>query len=188
MSLNANKQENQKKILIIIVCVIILYVDFNYLLKAQTKNLNSIAPKISRLKNDLNNLTRDLNNMRELKKKQASSVQKAIIKSTRVISETQIIDLLQDISDLANKNNVKITQIRPLREVPGAKLTLGSEKFLPLFIHLELVCDYHNLGRFINQLENAQVFMVVQEFKIQAQPADYLKQKVMLVLRTYVNK
>jgi len=187
MSVNA-REENQKKILIVIVCVVILYVDVNYILKAQTQSLGSITPKITRLKNDLNNLTRDLNNMRSLKDKQSLAGQKEIVKSTTIISESRIIDLLQDISEMANKSDIKIAQIRPSREAGGQKQLYGSDKYMPLFINLEMTCDYHALGRFISKLENAQTFMVVQEFKIQAQPADYLKQKVTLVLRTYVIK
>jgi len=187
MSVNA-REEKQKKILIVIVCVVILYVDLNYILKAQTQGLSGITPKITRLKNDLNNLNRDLNNMRALKSKQPLVDQKAAVKSVTVISESQIIDLLQDISELANKSDVKIAQIRPSRESSGQKQPEGTDKYIPLFINLEITCDYHSFGRFINALENTQIFMAVQEFKVQAQPSDYLKQKITLVLRTYVNK
>ena len=126
--------------------------------------------------------------MRALKNKQSLAEQKAVVKSTQIISEGQIVDLLQEISDLANKNDIKIAQIRPSREAAGQKQPYGTDKYIPLFINLEMTCDYHSLGRFINALENARILMVVQEFKIQTQSADYMKQKVTLVLRTYVTK
>ncbi|MFA5004863.1 MAG: type 4a pilus biogenesis protein PilO [Candidatus Omnitrophota bacterium] len=188
MSISSAREEKQKKILIIIVCVVILYVDFSYILKAQTQGLNGITPKITRLKNDLNNLNRDLNNMRALKSKQPLGEEKAAVKSATIIPESQIIDLLQNISELANKSDVKISQIRPSREAGGQKPLETIDKYIPLFINLEVICDYHSFGKFVNALENARIFMAVQEFKIQAQSPDYMRQKITLVLRTYVTK
>ena len=53
---------------------------------------------------------------------------------------------------------------------------------------MDLSAGYHQLGKFINELENAQVFVIVQELKIEPQPGNYLKQKAALTLKTYVKK
>ena len=62
------------------------------------------------------------------------------------------------------------------------------DKFIPYLINLDLICDYHNLGKFINALENSKVFMEVQELKISTKLQDYIKQKINLAIRTYVAK
>jgi len=186
MNLNNIQLDKQKKILIVIFAVFIVYVDTNYIFKAQMAGLKSLTPKITRLEKDLKNLNRDLENMRTAKGKPVLETAKAANGPAKIITESQISGLLQDISSAANKFDVKIIQIRPLRET--GKSVIPGDKFTPILINLDLICDYHNLGKFINSLENAPVFMGVAELKISTRLPDYLKQKVSLVIRTYVSK
>jgi len=178
--------DKQKKILIIIACAFIVYADTNCILKAQTAGLKSLTPQIARLENDLKNLNRDLENMRAVQGRLVLEAGKALSSPAKIITESQISGLLQDISSAANKFDVQIIQIRPSRET--VKLAAAGDKVTPILINLDLICDYHNLGKLINNLENSAVFMGVAELKISAQAPDYLKQKVTLVIRTYVSK
>lgn len=186
MNLNNIQLDKQKKMLIVIFAVFIVYADTNYILKAQMAGLKSLTPKITRLAKDLKNLNRDLENMRTAKGKPVLEAGKAANSPVKIITESQVSGLLQDISIEANKFDVKIIQIRPLRET-GKSVILG-DKLTPILINLDLICDYHNLGKFINNLENSPVFMGVVELKISAQVPDYLKQKVSLTIRTYASK
>lgn len=180
--------DKQKKTLIAIFLVLIAYVDITYILKAQIAASNTLNPKIIRLENDLKHLNRGLENMRIAKGKQGLVAAKPVFKPSKILSEGQIPVLLQDISDEANRLGIKIEQIRPSREAQTAKSALPGDKFTPFLINLDLICDYHNLGKFINGLENSDVFMGVQEFKISTRLPDYLKQKAVLVIKTYVVK
>ncbi|MHB8155447.1 MAG: type 4a pilus biogenesis protein PilO [Candidatus Omnitrophota bacterium] len=188
MNLSSVKLDKQKKILIVIFCVLIIYVDTTFILKSQTAGIKSLNPKITRLKNDLLNLNRDLNNMRAAAGKQGLATQKAITRSSKILAEGQISGLLQDISSKANKFDIQIGQIRPSRETVNAKNAMAGDKITPILINLDLTCDYHNLGKFVNELESLQVFLSVQELKISTQLPDYMKQKVALILKTYVTK
>ncbi|MCX5699898.1 MAG: type 4a pilus biogenesis protein PilO [Candidatus Omnitrophica bacterium] len=185
-SVQLNKQ---KKILIVIFFVLIAYVDNCYILKAQRAGLSSLGPKIARLNNDLSNLNLGLENMRSSKTKPGAAARKKVSRSSRILRESQISELLQEISTAANKFDIKITQIHPSRQAQKEKSTIGQDMLTVILINLDLICDYHNLGRFIQALENSPVFMGVEELEIstQQQP-DYMKQKVTLVLKTYVTK
>ncbi|MFA5093247.1 MAG: type 4a pilus biogenesis protein PilO [Candidatus Omnitrophota bacterium] len=186
MNLNDIQLDQQKKILIVIFAVLIIYVDSSYILKPQMAGLNSLNPKIARLERDLKNLNRDLDNMRNNKNKPNQDANKIVNRSSKIIAESQISGLLQDISTQANKFDVKIIQIRPARDM--TKTAVIGDKLIPVLINLDLICDYHSLGKFINSLENDLVFMGVFDFKISTQVPDYIKQKVTLVIRTYVSK
>jgi hypothetical protein len=72
--------------------------------------------------------------------------------------------------------------------VQNEKSMIGKDKLTALLINLDLLADYHNLGKFIQALEDSPVFMEVQELDISTQLPDYMKQKVTLVLKTYVTK
>lgn len=186
MNLMNIQLDKQKKILIIIFCILIIYADVFYILKAQRSGLSNLDTKITRLKNDLNKFNSSLESMRVAQSKQNLSAKKAAAKSIKILSEGQISGLLQDISKEANKFNIRIVQMSPAREVKsGAN---AADKSIAYLISLDLICDYHSLGQFINASENSLVYMAVQDLKIFTQASDYLKQKAALVLKTYVTK
>lgn len=188
MNLENIQLDKQKKILIVIFCALIVYLDCSFILKAQIAGVGSLGPKITGLKSELTNINRDLEKMRFSQGKQTSANVKASIKSSQILPEGQISGLIQDISSQANKFDIKVVQIRPSRETPSNKPDNAKDKFIPFLINLDLICDYHNLGKFIHALESSLVFMGVQELNISTQLPDYLKQKVSLILKTYVTK
>ena len=188
MNLSSVQLNKQKKILIVIFFVLIAYVDYSYILKGQRAGLSSLDSKIVRLKADLANLNRGLENMRLSKLKPFAPGQKKVSRSSRILRESQVSELLQEISNAANKFDIKITQLRPSRPAQKEKSAVGQDKLTALLINLELVGDYHNLGKFIQVLENSSIFMGVLDLEISTQLPDYMKQKVTLVLKTYVTK
>ncbi len=177
--------DNKKVFLIILACLII-FLDFTFLLKNQLLSLKGLKPQVLKLKADLDTLSVNLNKMQELKDKRVGAKHEAALSVKKIIYEEQLTLLLQNISDTANRSDVRILQIKPSKGLPGKDS--GMAKFTPLLISLDLLCDYHSLGRFINALENTQVFIAVQSIRIAPQQKDYLKERVNLVLRTYINK
>ena len=184
-NLGLNKQ---KKIIIAVFLVLIAYLDGAFILKAQRAGISRLDPKIVRLSADLANLKTGLENMRIAKVNPGLSAQKKVMRSLRILAQSQVSELLQEISTEANKFDIKIAQLRPSRQAQKEKSVPGQDKFIPMLINLDMVCDYHSLGRFIQALENSPVFMGVQELDVSTQLPDYMKQKVILVLKTYVTK
>lgn len=181
--------DNKKIILVILFSVLLLYLDINFVFKNQLGALKKIEPAIVGLKKNLENLKSDLVKMQELKKKQIGPPEKAV-KAKKIIPSEQLASLLQNLYEIANKNDVKIEQIKPAKDTQISKQDKlpGMDKFQPVLITLDLESDYHNLGKFINDIENGKIFISVQSAKITSQQADFFKQKVNLVLRTYVKK
>ncbi|MDD5129491.1 MAG: type 4a pilus biogenesis protein PilO [Candidatus Omnitrophica bacterium] len=188
MNLMNMQLDKQKKILIAVFFALIVYVDSSFILKAQRGALKSLDPKITRLKTDLANLDRGLENMRLSKSKPELMAQKKTSKSLGLLPESRLAELLQEISTTANKFNITIVQMRPDRQAQKEKTLVGQDRLVPMLINLDLVADYHDLGRFIQALEDSLVFMSVQELEISTQLPDYMKQKITLVLKTYVTK
>lgn len=187
--INRLELDNQKIILIALVSVAVFYVDFNFIFKAQLKSLDKTGSEITMVKKGLDNFKKDYKNMQELKSRQASLPQKAAPRAKKIISESQIAQLLQDISKTANSNEVRIIQLRPAREIPGSTSQVKAVSgLMPFYIVLDLTSGYHNLGKFINELENMQAFVGVRDIKIVPLADNYLKQVVTLTLYTYVKK
>jgi Tfp pilus assembly protein PilO len=187
---NKVQLDNKKIAVIIITCAVLLYVDFSFMTKMQLDGLKNIGPKLTKLKADLDALNKDLSSMEYSKSEQLEARQKILARTKKIIPEEQIAALMQEISEIANKDSVDIIQMKPSLELPKKqdKTNLQQQKFTPLLITLDLTCDYHHLGSFINDLENAQTFIYVVDLKIMTEEKNYLKQDIGLMLRTYVRK
>ncbi len=171
--------DDKKFILITLILAVLLYVDFAYLIKSQFKGIKKNAKKIERLNKEIETLSRDLARAKQEKPKAEQA-----IKAKEFIPPDSLPYLLQTISSIANKNNVKISEIKPSKIEASAQFKDISAQT----ISLSLFCDYHNLGRFINDLENQKEFISVEEMIIVPDGGNFMLQKANLVLRTYVKK
>jgi len=185
--------DNKKVLLIIIVLFIILYLDFSFVLQPQLGSDNSVNKKISKVNKDIANLKKELSSMQDLKRKQQELGQSALGKAKKIISNDGIPGLLNEISAIANKNKIRVMQIKPSKEIVRvAKDAKGKEKeskkFFGELITLDLACGYHSLGSFINDLENNPTFLTISELKLTENEKDYMSQQVKLVLKTYVKE
>lgn len=167
--------DNKKVALIMLSCLIIIYIDFAILFKLQLKGIKTVSPKVAKLKTDIHQLSKGLAN---LKIKQVE-IKKGQPRVKKIVLEREIPSLLERISVMANKNNVRIIKILPSKDTKSTSYIL---------IGLDLTCDYHNLGSFLNDLENSQDFIAVEEIKIRSDMSNYFQQNVNLMLRIYVKK
>jgi len=188
-ALKFDKLDNKKIFLIVLACLFIFYLDFTFIMKLQLQGIRTLTPKIIKLKKDIDNLAKDLSWMQDLERKAGKDkMQMAALKPKEIISEDKILLLLQEISDLANKNKAKIMQINTSKDAKVQEEAIAGEKLLPIIITLDLNCGYHSLGTFINALENARQFIDVQDMKIIRDPHNYLLQSVNLIIKTYAKK
>jgi Tfp pilus assembly protein PilO len=183
------KLDNKKIFLLVLVSLLILYIDFTSIIKLQLKAINSLTPKITKLKRDINNLAIDLKTIQDLKNIKTPDKQRVgVAGAKKIISEDEIPLLLQTISDIANKNKVKIIQINTAGYTKAQEEIIVGEKLSSISIKLDLSGNYHSLGSFINNFENASQFMELQEMKIVRSPSDYFIENASLVLKVYVRK
>lgn len=181
--------DNKKIFLLIITIVTILYIDINFIIKRQIAFLNDATPKILHLKSDIDNLSRELPGVKALIAKRDLLRQQGKLRVKNIITEEKLPMLLQFISDAADKNNITIMQIRPTRQpAPKADKTGSAGKYVTVLIALNLNGSYHNIGRFINDLENAPDLITAEDLKISPDPADNYKQSIYLLVKTYVEK
>lgn len=177
--------DTKKIVLAIFVCLILVYLDYSFIISKQQSNIRNIQPKIIQLKKDLDKLNKDLAMLQEQKNKQPNINQKSASTLKEIIPESQAVPLLESISDIAKNCGVQIMQIKSSKE---QSKTPSSDIFPPLFISLNLSGDYHRLGKFINDLENHKILISVESFKITSHQENYIKQNIDLVLKTYVSK
>lgn len=174
--------DKKKAILIIVIGLAVISIDCVVFIKLQLRKIKTVAPQVVKLRAEIDTLTKDLANIQDLKRRQNETKQKTGDK--KIISEEEVPLFLQEISDIANNNKVKIMQIKPAKEIPAE----SGAKFNHLIITLDLSCDYHQLGAFLNNLWASRGGIVVQNMKISRDPGNYFSQNVNLVVKTYVKK
>lgn len=177
---------DQKTLLIIIaIAVAFLYVDFSFILKMQINGARNLGVKIGKISKEIDALNKDIALMQ---RESAKEPQKDKSLNKKIITEADIPSLLQEISDAANKNSVRITQIKSAVDTKNKDINLSAKNLAPVIITLDLMCGYHNLGIFLNQLENSDNFISVSNLRIAREQNDYLRQRVSLELKSYVKQ
>ena len=176
------RADKQKLIALTLAFVVIVYVDFSFILQAQVKASSNSKIKVTKLQADILAVKRDMSVMQ-----QNQSKDKALVQAKRIVSEGELLSLLGNISSIAKNNAVRITQINPQKSSRWpAKAGQQQSAFLPVSIKLDMSCGYHNLGAFINDLENNEYAVSVEDIRITPDFSAGLKERVLLTLKTYV--
>ena len=97
------------------------------------------------------------------------------------------MSLLEQVSLIAKNNAVRVAQINPVKASrPLVKPGQKQSPFLSVLIKLDLSCNYHSLGAFINELENSEYAVSTEEIKITPDASGGQRERVLLTLKTYV--
>ena len=200
--------DNKKLLAIGIIGFVLIYADAVYILGSQIKAVNSIASEMERIEGDI----RELMSLKELKKKEPNLKKEPLPKIKRAINSEFIPLIMQDLSKLATNNGVNISQMKTARDLtdapkdakqakqprppaskakvkvkakPGIKETA---KFDTVAIMMDLRCSYHQLGKFLSDIERHQTMISIDELKINNDPANIGQQRVELSILLYVTK
>lgn len=163
----------------IIILVIVLYLSLFF--RPRIKETFSKLTEVSRLKAKVVNTEREWANIDSLKKQVSQLDEKIDYYEKRLPSEKEKAALLKFLSDSAKELNVRITEIKPIEQDKDKKLEVSIYYQVPILLIAE--CGYHQLGRFLNELERADRLMKISDIKIKAR-GNILN--VQLIVVTYV--
>lgn len=178
------KSDNKKIILAFICAALICYLDYSFIMSMQRAAMKSLRSKVSKLEKDTDSLKNNLQDIKNLqtRRKQTLSFAK------QIIPEEKLPLLIEKIAQTANKYNVNIVQIRPFKEEKSKDVKTAGipADSLAYYISLDLFAGYHNIGSFINGLEDFEEFILIRNMKIERRQGDYSKENAELLLKIYV--
>ncbi|MEW5758383.1 MAG: type 4a pilus biogenesis protein PilO [Candidatus Omnitrophota bacterium] len=180
----------QKKIIIYLLIIItVLAIDILFIIKPQILTIKKISPEINKLSADLKAFEEDKKNLNQLKASFEILNKKSIGLDKRIIQEDELLTLVEKISKIGREEDVKIIQISPIED-PKAKKISGYSKgdIYPVMINIYIHSGYHQLGRFINKLENLDQFLKVLFIDIKFDKQLYTTQVVHLTLGAFIVK
>jgi Tfp pilus assembly protein PilO len=143
------------------VLLLIFMLDYFILMKPQLTALTKIIPKNRILIQDINKTKEDIQRIPEYKKSIDQSREKLDKFGTRILSKRQLSVILERISKLANENNVLIDDLMPNMQSQEKILESPDRRYFTLPILIELRGGYHNFGKFLNQIEKAEIVFKV---------------------------
>lgn len=114
-------------------------------------------------------------------KKQAGYLEK------RLPGQDQISSLLEDFSNIAESSGVKILRLKPIEEPPPvSRQKAVSNSYSEFQILIEARAGYHQLGVFVNNLENMDRFIKVTDIDVAGTDKNPRYHDIKMRIITYV--
>ena len=178
------KNTKQVALIALLISVGVIYLYVNFLLLPQINSVVKIYGKTNKLSVDLKDTEHDISEVDSLRK-QAASYRGKIEEYERMLpAEQEIPKLLEDLSDMAKKSDVKIIGITPLPAKEESKAPDAIYQEIPILISAR--SGYHELGKFLSDLENSDRFMKVVDIKVKENKTTPKRHDVELFVLTYV--
>ena len=159
--------EQNKDYIIMGVTAVIVVLYLTFILVPKFGQLS----KASRVVNDLNNKINQLNTMVKRQtqmKDRLTKLRKEYAEySKKLPQEKEIPEFLEGISSIAKKARVRIVSITPseLRAVESKGKVIQYYREMPILITAK--SGYHQLGKFVSDLEQGGRFMTISNLRIQ---------------------
>jgi len=168
-------------------CLLVLFlIDFFLVMQFQFKTLGNLNEKITAQHTNISKTQQDIQRFaayqNELKRLQT--------KYERIESQVRFKDqlplILENISRIANENGLHTDQMMPNTALTEPLSKNNDGEYFTIPIQVEGTSEYHDFGRFLNQLENEEIFMRVPEFVIRAARDDQSRHEIELTLEAIV--
>ena len=144
----------------------IFLLDYFILMRPQLVTLTKINPEIKLLSQDLEKAQGDIQKLSfyqgEVKRLESQLAQT----SQTIKSKEEVSIILEQISRMADQNNILVDKIMPSLEEQKVLLEDKKRTYYALPILVQAKSGYHDFGRFLNQLEKNDLFLYVTSFSI----------------------
>lgn len=184
-SLNLDKNRNNIYIAFFILFILL---DLLIILRLQIKGTGAAIKKIKKVKSELSAGRKDVASFYDLSARYENLKKAKELEAKQFIHEDEALALLGSLSNLAQDNNVVISQINPQKGAMPKEINSPMGKFYILQVIVNAQAGYHNLGKFLNQIENDPRFMKIITLDINQDSRDYLHHFIRLKIGVLVAK
>ena len=151
-------------------------------------SLNAMGTKITELKQNLQGVKNDIARI-DLNRAQLEKIRSQINEvKIKIRTKQEVPLILEDISRVANQFGVKIDQLMPLKDQQEVLAKNASIKYSSLPILIQSRSAYHDLGRFLAQLESDKTFYNMSSFSIMANPKETSHHTVQLTVKSVISE
>lgn len=161
------KIDEKQRYYLFVGCLLFLFLlDYFVLMRPQLAALTKLGPEINVLSQDIQKTKEEIAKTSFYEGEAARLKERIAQIDSGVRSKDEVPLILERISRLANHNGVKIDQIMPFSQDQEILLEDNQRTYFALPILLQARSGYHDLGRFLNQMEKDDVALKVTMFTI----------------------
>jgi len=179
-----SKNKKEMMIFIALAALFVVVVYFNFVLRPHATSCVCAVIKMNKLHSDLKSARANIRNIGKYKSDLDAYKEKVERYEKMLPAEQEIPNLLESLSGMAKSSSVKIVGITPAVTKQAQKGQIYQE--IPILISAK--SGYHELGRFLDSLENSDRFMKVVDIAIKSNTATPRKHDVELLILTYILK
>ena len=187
MKAATNKQQVQAFVLLGFFAALGLYAYVQYYFLPTSRKASSLEQEVRAARERLGGLEAATANQEALQA-QYLQVEQAVVSLRKSLPrESELPAVLEVLSDLAAKANVKIQTIFPERALSASKASSDSDPavYKEIPIQIDALAGYHELGLFLNQMEVGDKPMQVLSLRITSNSKDPKRHQINLLLRAY---
>ena len=166
----------------------VFLMDYFLVMMPQVRTFIALNPKIQALSKDIKQAQDDIAHKPQYEAQAALLREKMQAVGSSILRKDEIPRILDNIALIAGKNKIKITQIMPLKEAQEVVLVTDNTKYYALPISVNARGSYHDLGRFINRVEQDAIFMTVSELDIAATGEDPIRHAATMKIRAFISE
>ncbi|MCX5665640.1 MAG: type 4a pilus biogenesis protein PilO [Candidatus Omnitrophica bacterium] len=186
---NIDLKNKQTQVLLLTICAALaaaaLYLYFVFF--PQVIRVFDLTAKTGKIKSELRSARVVIKDFESLKNGLKERTQKVESYEKKLPAEQEIPALLEDLSNMVKASDIKIVGIVPaMSYFKDDKSSKKSQIYREIPILITAKSGYHELGHFLNSLENADRFMKVVDIDIKANKASPRKHDVELMVCTYI--
>ena len=184
--------ESKRKILLLyILALLFVFVLYSIVfLKPSLSKIFELIPKVRVLKSEINAVHDDSRFEDKLTKKLSSLQDQMVFYENKLSRKKELPKLLESLSKLARSSRVKIRSITPIGKTSSQGAGTQSKKsvYQEVPIAITAQCGYHDLGTFINKLENDERYLRISNLKMKANASNPKRHNVEFVVYAYTLK
>ncbi|MFH0763731.1 MAG: type 4a pilus biogenesis protein PilO [Candidatus Omnitrophota bacterium] len=175
---------HQVAILAALIAILTVILYFTLLLKPQVARVIGAVIKNHKMKMELNSMESEIANIARYRKEAGAYKDKVERYERMLPAEQEVPALLENLSGMAKSSGVKIAGITPIA-IPEDKNREGRiYQEIPVLISAK--SGYHELGCFMDKLEDSDRFMKVADIEINANKGSPRKHDLEILILTYV--
>lgn len=186
---NVDLKNPQTQVLLLTVLTVliaaILYLYFVFV--PQAIRVFKLTANAGKMRSELKSARIMIKDFEKLKNDLEEQSQKVESYEKKLPAEQEIPALLENLSNMAKDSDIKIVGIAPaMSYFKDDKSVKKSQIYREIPILITAKSGYHEFGRFLNSLENADRFIKVADINIKANKVSPKKHDVELMVCTYI--
>lgn len=169
------------------ICLVVIFLlDYFLVMQFQLHALQKLNPAVMVLGKEIRQTREDINQKAAYQNQIRNLTKKMTETSDKVKRREELPLLIDAVTRLARKQGVEITEIFPNSEIAESLLKNKDGQYYSIPLVVSARSGYHEFGRFINQLEREEPFLLVGDFHLRANPSDQNHHDVKMDIKAIV--